>query len=113
MELSEQLSQFMPLEIGSHFSYTVFCFLSGHWLLAVLNVPLLLFNMRLFSLKQHKFHFFTHKEYAQGGRKRKNEIICKYKTIFYILLVLCTTTKFLFNASNLMQYHTYGTTSQP
>ena len=112
-ELSEQLSKYMPFEIGMHISYTAFCFVSGHWLLAVLNIPLLVFNIRLYSLKQHKFHFFTHKEYAQGGRKLSNERICKYKTIFYIFLVVCTATKFLFNASNLMQYHTFGTTSRP
>jgi hypothetical protein len=46
-----------------HSFFTVVCILTGHWLFALVNLPMLAVNMKLLATKHYKFHFITHKEY--------------------------------------------------
>jgi hypothetical protein len=58
------MSKYHPWEIYMHTFFTFICVATGHWLFALVNIPMLLVNLKLLISKHYKFHFITMKEYS-------------------------------------------------
>ena len=89
---------------------TTLLILKGYWVLYLVNLPVLIYNIRLLQSQYLKFHFITYQEYKAGGRKDHNKRATKLKSGFYLILTTCIIFKLGFAASNLMMYHALGRT---
>ena len=84
---------------------TALCAFSGHLYLAILHLPLMLTHIKMLMTKEYKFHCMTHKDYEIGGRKKKNEALLKWKSIFHVAMTFIMLGQFIWNLYFAASYH--------
>ena len=104
MDLTTQMSDYHPIEIYAHIFVTFLGLFSAHWTLFLMNLPLVLYNLKMIKEDKHKFHCFTYKEYKAGGKRDKMEKLFKYKMIFHLVLCFVMIWMLMSHAMFLLQF---------
>ena len=76
-------TQLVPIEVWLQAGWAALILLQGNYLLFLVNLPLLLYNLRAFSRKEHKFYCITRLEYKQESRNLR---VLRFKLLFYLLM---------------------------
>ena len=104
-EITETLRKYIPFEIGVHTALSILLLFHEEYYLFLLNLPLLIYNIRSFIHKDFKYYAFTNLDYH---RITKNERNIKLKLGYYVVLVIITLSYFLDSFSKMMIYRIFG-----
>ena len=75
----------MPVEMALSAAFLFLSLLVAPWYILIISVPLTVYNLRCYMIREHKIHFMTRREYKKDHKRIERAFLVK--SVIYGLLL--------------------------